>query len=334
MLIKRSKIYWVKFVIIIATAFTLISWGKYGHEHINHAAVMALPGSLQRFFFNHIDFITTEANVPDLRKYVLKDSAEFPRHHIHLERYGNIDSVPKSSIQAYSKYSSAFFFVNGKLPWYIQDVMVKLTDAFKHKRKNEILFLAADLGHYIGDAYMPLHASANHNGTLTNHKGAHSMFESHLPEIFGDGYNYNVGQATYVDDVQKETWRIVIASNKAADTLLKADRDLTKKFDADQIFEKDAFSQIKNNMYNEPVHTDRYVRAYHAQLNGMVERQLRGAIKTTASYWYTAWVNAGKPNLSELDTRELTLQNTKYLSQELTLYKKGKLSNIKSENEF
>jgi hypothetical protein len=35
-------------------------------------------------------------------------------------------------------------------------MMEKLTIAFK-KSKNEILFLAADLGHYIADAHMPLH---------------------------------------------------------------------------------------------------------------------------------------------------------------------------------
>jgi hypothetical protein len=39
----------------------------------------------------------------------------------------------------------------------------KLTQAFKEKRKSEILFIAADLGHYIADAHMPLHTSDNHH---------------------------------------------------------------------------------------------------------------------------------------------------------------------------
>jgi hypothetical protein len=39
----------------------------------------------------------------------------------------------------------------------------KLTQAFKEKRKSEILFIAADLGHYIADAHMPLHTSDNHD---------------------------------------------------------------------------------------------------------------------------------------------------------------------------
>ena len=77
------------------------------------------------------------------------------------------------------------------MPWYIQDIMTKLTKAFKDKRKTEILFLAADLGHYIGDAHMPLHTSANHNGQLTNQKGIHALFESAIPEMFGKNYNYH-----------------------------------------------------------------------------------------------------------------------------------------------
>jgi hypothetical protein len=38
-------------------------------------------------------------------------------------------------------------------------------------KKHEILFIAADLGHYIADAHMPLHTSDNHDGQLTDQKG-------------------------------------------------------------------------------------------------------------------------------------------------------------------
>jgi hypothetical protein len=57
----------------------------------------------------------------------------------------------------------------------------KLTQAFKEKRKSEILFIA-DLGHYIADAHT-LHTSDNHDGQLTDQKGIHS-WESRLPELF------------------------------------------------------------------------------------------------------------------------------------------------------
>ncbi len=322
-------------VLIITTAFGLISWGKFGHAHINRAAVLALPASMQTFYFNHIDYITQEANAPDVRKYTYRDTPEFSRHFIHMEDLGNLDSVPKSPAAALAKYNKKFFAKHGTLPWSIQDIMVKLTDAFKKKHKIDILFLSADLGHYIGDAYMPLHVSSNHDGLLTNRKGSHAMFESQMPELFGESYNYRVKQAVYIADIQKETWRIMSESLKAADTLLQADRDLYKNLSDNKIYELDATGKIKTNEYNEPIHTREYCRLYQQGLHGMVERKLRQSISTTASFWYTAWVNAGKPDLSDMDDKRLTARNAPAMAQERTLLKtQGKLFGIKTDYEF
>ena len=75
-----------------------------------------------------------------------------------------MDSLPATLTDVKKKYDEKFLQQNGILPWYIEEIMDQLTKAFKEKRKTEILFLAADLGHYIGDAHMPLHTSANHDG--------------------------------------------------------------------------------------------------------------------------------------------------------------------------
>jgi hypothetical protein len=52
------------------------------------------------FLYNHIDFITQESTVPDLRKSVLKDKAENPRHYFDMENFGSIDSFPQSMTEA------------------------------------------------------------------------------------------------------------------------------------------------------------------------------------------------------------------------------------------
>ena len=46
--------------------------------------------------------------------------------------------------------------------------------------------------------------------------------------------------------------------------------------------------------------------AYHKLLNGMVERRMRQSIQTIAGLWYTAWVNAGQPDLSGLSNKAFT----------------------------
>src|ERR1035437_8748183 len=278
-----------KLVLILCTAglsSLLISWGIFGHEHINRSAVFALPAPLQSLFYNHIDFITQESTVPDLRKYTLNDKSENPRHFIDLENYGSIDSLPKTMAEAKAKYDDKFLQSNGILPWYIQDLMDKLTKAFKEKKKTEILFIAADLGHYLGDANMPLHTSANFDGQKTDQKGIHSLWEARLPEMFGKNYNYSTGDAKFIDDVPKEIWRIVMSSHKLMDTLLLKDHELRTKFAADKIFKADGDGKPLKNKYGQAVFSDEYAAQLHGSLNGMVEKQMRASIIASANFWY------------------------------------------------
>lgn len=334
-LLLKSKIRVLAVVFCLFGSIAMLSsWGTFGHEHINHSAVLALPKPLQLFFYNHIDFITQESTVPDLRKYTLNDKAERPRHYIDLENFGTIDSIPKSAPAAFKKYDAAFIANNGSLPWYIQEMMQKLTTAFKEKRKTEILFLAADLGHYIGDATMPLHTSTNHNGQLTDQKGIHSLWESQIPEMFGDNYHFNVENARYIDNVEQETWNIISETHQLLVPLLLADKNLRKTMSKDNIFVKDAQGNTAKNKFNDLIFTKEYVQKLNVSLNGMVENQMKKAIQSTADFWYTAWVNAGKPDLSDLDTKELTQSNQKKLKQELKAWGKGKLIGVKNEKEF
>jgi len=318
----------------IGVAFVVLSWGVFGHEHINNAAVMALPKPMQTFFYNHLDFITQESSVPDLRKYTLRDKAEGPRHYIDMENFGDVASIPLPFEEAKKKYDEKFLADNGTLPWYIQETMTKLTKAFKDKRKNEILFLAGDLAHYIGDANMPLHTSANHDGQLTNQKGIHSVWESRIPTMFGRNYNFYTGEAKYIDNVEKATWDMIKDSHSQVEPLLLIDRNLRATFTPETMYEKDANGNIAKGKFGDLLYTKEYVTQFHTALNGMVESQMRKAIVMTANFWYTAWVNAGKPNLDELDSKEFTNRNKKNLKNDLKLWKNGKLFGLEIENEF
>ena len=231
-------------------------------------------------------------------------------------------------------YSDSLLKSTGILPWYIQDMMEKLTKAFKDKKNAEILFLAADLGHYIGDAHMPLHTSLNHDGQFTNQKGIHAFWESQLPEQFGNTYNFYTGKAKYISDVKKETWRIIKHTHSLVDSLLAIERKINRAFPQDKIYKTDGQGNIVKNKYFQPIHSAEYSRTYHEALKGMIENQVRLSIAATADYWYTAWVNAGKPDLTSLDDAELTKQNQKNYFKDYQAWKKGKITKLKIENEF
>jgi hypothetical protein len=312
----------------------LISWGTFGHEHINRAAVFALPDDMRGFFYNHIDFITQESTVPDLRKYTLNDKAENPRHFIDLENFGSPDSLPKNMEEVKKKYDDKFLQSNGILPWYLQDLMEKLTKAFREKKKTEILFLASDLGHYLGDANMPLHTSANYDGQQSGQKGIHALWESRIPELFGKDYNYYTGDAKYIEDVNKEIWSIIFTSHKLKDTLLAIDKSLRTATAENKLFKADADGKLIKNKYGQSIYSDEYAQQLHTALKGMVEKQMRASIQACTNFWFTAWVNAGKPDLKTLDPSELIKQNSKGMKREMKLWKQGKLFGVESEKEF
>jgi hypothetical protein len=318
----------LKIVVIAVLTPILISWGAIGHEHINRAAVFSLPDSLLTFFYNHIDFITTESTVPDIRKYALNDKTEDPRHYFDMENFGSPDSFPATLEEVRKKYDENFLLKNGILPWYIEEMMTKLTNAFKEKRKTEILFIAADLGHYIADANTPLHATVNYDGQLTNQKGIHSFWETQLVKMFCNSYNYKSDKAKYIKDIRKEIWRMINASHELADTILSVDRKLKKTFPSDKMYLKDSLGNVVTKS-NVPVYSEAYAQQFHQNLNGMIENQIHSSINAVASFWYTAWVNAGRPDLSNLDPISQTKRNRKNLKKEIKLLEKGKLTDIK-----
>ena len=46
----------------------------------------------------------------------------------------------------------------------------------------DVLRTAADLGHYLADAHVPLHTTGNYNGQRTNQTGIHALWETHNVE--------------------------------------------------------------------------------------------------------------------------------------------------------
>lgn len=269
----------------------VFSWGFYGHRIINRNAVFLLPPEMMVFFKPNIDMLTEHAVDPDKRRYMLKE--EGPRHYMDMDHYQPLDSIPVSYSAAIKKYSEDSLMKHGIVPWWIQIMVVRLTKAFEKKDQTMVLKLSADLGHYVGDLHVPLHASSNHNGQLTNQHGIHGFWESRIPELFAESqFDLIVGKAAYVKSVSELVWRVIRQSARAADSVLKFEQLLNNRFRTDAKFSYEYRNGIVVRQYSTA-----YSTAYHQMLNGMVERRMRESIKVTASLWYSAWVDAGQPSL-------------------------------------
>jgi hypothetical protein len=196
---------------------------------------------------------------------------------------------------------------HGILPYHLQTVQKQLTDAFIKKDKNRILKLSAELGHYLADAHVPLHTISNYDGQLTNQTGIHAFWESRLPELFADNqYDFFVGRAEYINNTKEYFWNIVLESNKLVNKVLQIEKELNKSFPIDK---KYCVETINGVAIQKPCFD--YANAFHDKLSGMVEAQMRATILALGSAWYTAWVDAGQPNLEDLKVDETVLIDKK-----------------------
>ncbi len=273
---------------------TLYGWGFYAHERINKNAVFQQPPALYAFYKAHFRFIVEESVTPDKRRFA--SEREAPRHYIDIDYYGDypFEELPRGWYDAIEKYSEDTLLEYGILPWHVALIHSQLVDAFANHDTSRILRLSADLGHYIADANSPLHTTLNYNGQLTGQEGIHALWESRLPELFADQYDLFVEPVYKVENPLESMFDIILYSHPAADSLLRIERDLYATYPDDRIYMYEERGQSRMR-----VHSVEYCRAYHNALNGMVEHFMRKAIRDVASFWYSAWEEAGKPVLIE-----------------------------------
>ena len=315
-----STIVLIFFLLICKTDEPAYSWGFYAHKKINRMAVFTLPEGMIGFYKQHLDYITEHAVDPDKRRYVNPDEAS--RHYIDMDRYGKyaFDSIPHKWNAAIKKYTEDTLKAHGIVPWYIEKMMNRLTEAFRQENLDLILHYSADIGHYIADSHVPLHTTSNYNGQFTNQRGIHGFWESRIPELKSEGYDYWVGKAKYIDKPIEKAWSSVKASNAALDSVLRLESELNARYSPDKkySFENRGQTMIK-------VYSYEYTNEYNIMLNGMVERRMRGAIITVGSMWYTAWVNAGKPDLIKFNEKDISDSLKQFLKTEEQL----KIDNVK-----
>lgn len=294
------------------------AWGFFGHKLINRMAVFTLPPDMIGFYKKHIVFISDHAVDPDKRRYANKEEA--PRHFIDMDHYGAspFDSVPEFWTAAVKKYGEDTLKAHGIVPWWINTMVYRLTDAFKKENVELILHYSADIGHYIADAHVPLHTTSNYNGQKTDQKGIHAFWESRLPELYYANYDFLTGRAQYIEKPLKVSWSAVKESYGAVDSVLNIEKKLTQEFPADKKYSFEDRGGVLVKTYSEE-----FSRKYHEKLNGMVERRLRAAVDMVGSIWYTAWVNAGQPDLNRLGTRAWSDSVKKSQEEMEQLWKKG-----------
>ncbi len=292
--IKNSVTVLIILFLLLFSQTTVMSWGFYAHRMINRMAVFTLPPDMVGFFKKHIEYLTENSVAPDKRAHVVEGEA--PRHYIDVEYFeDDISKIPRFWNQAVEKYSEDTLYTHGLLPYHIFNMYLRLRNAFQAQSIDRILYNAAHIGHYIGDACTPLHTTKYYDGRTPEERGIHAFMETRLPILYAESYDFFVGRAEYIENPQLYAWQLVEESNAAVDTIYMVFDEMKKRFSEDQIYTYEMSGQTLARQFSEE-----YSRLFHEKLNGMVERQMRKSVFATGSFWFTAWVDAGQPDLRKL----------------------------------
>lgn len=262
------------------TASILFGWGNQGHKLINKKAVELLPVEMSAFI-KYQDYISEHAPDPDNRKK--DDPAEPNKHYIDIDFYkeynsGRIITVKEELHKIYGDSVNTL----GILPWATIETIDNLTKAFVDKDRDKVLILAADLGHYVADGHQPMHTMVNYNGQLTGQKGIHGRYEYEMLDKYLDQLDsiYNPCNVKKIDEPLNFIFNYISNANSVAEILYDADNDLLLEYSINQ---------------------DEYYRLMWFRTNYITKILVSTSAEDFASLLYTSWLNAGKPDLNDLN---------------------------------
>ncbi|HEU4903997.1 MAG TPA: zinc dependent phospholipase C family protein [Flavisolibacter sp.] len=314
---RKLSISVISFTVLVICS----SWGFLMHRTISQLSVYQLPKELQPFFYQNMDYLVRNAVRPDERRN--GDPTEASKHFIDFEAYGNdaAHQMPLHWEAAVARYSKDSLLKYGYVPYWIMVMKARLTNAFRKGQRDSILFYAADMAHYIEDAHVPLHTSLNYDGQLTNQKGLHALWESVVPELTIEGFNLKANKkAGYLKHPERAVWKAVRHSFSLVPAVLQTERDVSKNFT-----DETKYRYQKRNGREARYYTKDFALAYAKRLELTINQQALRAANLVADFWYTCWMDAGKPDLNGLLTKKWDASSEEKLQSEINAYRKNEL---------
>ena len=263
-------------VILFATTGPLFPWGPTAHRTVNNYAIETLPPEMRHFFEVNRQFLIEHSNDPE--DWIRKDPYERKRHYIYLDKYGTFPylDLPHSFKEATFRHGTRRINRDGLLPWHVGEYSLRLTNALRDQKWEEAKLAAAALGHYVADTRNPLQTTANYDGQLAGQSGLAERFGAALIDRFQGFMMFRPAPAKKIDDPTEYAFEAVLEANTWVSQIVLSDR----------------LSRGQLSDFN-----DDYFDRFHASAGHIVARELNNAAHDTGSYWYTAWLYAGKPEL-------------------------------------
>lgn len=261
---------------VLATALTFMlaasearAWGPVAQEAVTSKAIDALPKGLREFYKAHRREMPTLALEPSYPE-------ETPDWRFAVDRlmpYPFLD-LPYSEQGLKEKYGDAAAI--GRLPWLVQESYARLVEAFRAKQKTRILEESDTLAGLVAQLHNPLALTDNSDGQKSDQHGLYLRFTMKFPEAMAGKLKVSPDAAIYLDDPKGYVFSMLKGSYVWVDNLLFLD-ELSKRG-------KSGYGAI-------------YFEDLATRASDFLSRRLSLAANDAASYWYTAWTDAQRPEL-------------------------------------
>ncbi len=266
-------------LLLLLMAPPLSAWGDRGHRVVSSLALRSLPEGPRAWFAGREAEVCDHASDPDHWK---SDKKEGPRHFLDMEPYGDPERLPHTLEEARAIVGGDYYRL-GVLPWIIQDRWRDLVAAFREGDPGKVALATAVLGHYIGDAHVPLHTTLNHDGQFTHQRGVHSRWESGLVERHIVADELTVLMASPDAAIFHRPWEWLQASHALVPQLLADDRE------ADRTTAQTTRGKQRSQAY---------WMIFWARQGPVVKQQLQRAGEHLGDAILNAWIAAGKPAIA------------------------------------
>jgi hypothetical protein len=252
------------------------AWGNNAQRLIINHAVDSLPYEARGFFESNRSYFIQHVN--DTLNLVDKNPGERNNHFVELDKYGKFpfEALPHSYQAAITKYSKSKIYSTGVLPWQIGVYSARLTEDLKNGKWEDAKRDAAFLANYVAEAHDPFNTTENFDGKMSGQAGINERFNTVLIDRYGSFFPVSPHDAAYISDPTEHAFESCLSAHSQVESILLADR------------------KAKQGLGS---YTDEYYDRFYNLTAASLIKQLSDASNDVGSYWLTAWINAGRPQL-------------------------------------
>jgi hypothetical protein len=259
----------VTILVMATTGGTGEAWNEVGHRLSVEKAIDALPRQIKNFYERRQSFLLEHVEDPAWTE---------PRLTFEVDRLTEFpfEELPENRESAVAAYGEDKIEEVGDLPWRVAETHANLVQAFKELDIPAIESLSAEMAYYLGELHVPVNLSKLGDGEPIGQEGLRERFDSRAMEYYGEKLRIDTPTAIYLDRPAEYTISILRKSYVWVDNVLLYD-------------------------YLSHQGVTSYDRFYYEGLwmrsSSLVSDLIESAARDIASFWYTAWMNAGKPEL-------------------------------------